>query len=467
MKKTATALFLLLLIISNAVCAIGEGAELWQPTITEEMPVISITTDDGSNHFATAYDREAKLEGDIEYVDAVVSVSGPDASDTINEAPAQVKARGNWTLNYPKKSIRIKFAEKQNLLGLNEGRAFKSWVLLAEWKDLAMLNNATALFMAHNILGADGYYCSDYRFVQLYLNGEYWGVYLLAEQQEVNSGRVDIAEAEGDEQETGYFFEYDYYFYEEASLPEGDPVFEISHYGSLAEQRGYTVKSDTAYDNQVEYLEKCMRIIYRICHEAVTYDKHFAFDSSYTSIVSIEGSSPQETVGQVVDLASLVDTYILSDIVYNPDINWSSFYISLDMSESSNKKLTFQAPWDFDSCFGIRYEYCDSQYLNAAASGNPWFSLFADEDWFQEMVSARWDELCEAGLPEKTLALIDTFEDTYESYFNENYERWPERITEGNHELTDEINGFTTQREAADRLKRWLEERFELLDSVW
>lgn len=467
MKKLTASVLLLLAFFSTSLQALCENTEFWTPVISPEMPTISITTDDGSNEFITDYDRDAKLEGKIEYVSATVSVSSSDASETLNEAPAQVKARGNWTLYYPKKSIRIKFSEKQSMLGLNEGRAYKSWVLLAEWKDLAMLNNAAALFMAHNILGADGYYCSDYRFVQVYINGEYWGVYLLAEQQEANPGRVDIAEPEDTEPDTGYFFEYDNYSTEEAALADGDPTFEISHYASTAQQQGYTVKSDTAYDNQVEYLEKCMSIIYRICHEAAAYDKHYGFDSAYAKIVSIESASAQETISQVVDLQSLVDTYILSEIVYDPDINWSSFYMTLDMSKTGNKKLTFQAPWDFDSCFGIRYEFADVTYLNAVASGNPWFSLFSEEEWFQDMVSTRWDELCEAGLPEKTLELIGTLEEAYEDYFNQNYERWPERITEGHYELTEEINSFTTQREAADRLRSWLETRFEILDSVW
>lgn len=60
---------------------------------------------------------------------------------------AQLKARGNWTLNYPKKTLRIKFEKKQNLLGLNGGREYKNWVLLAE-NTLALIDGLTRVYAA-------------------------------------------------------------------------------------------------------------------------------------------------------------------------------------------------------------------------------------------------------------------------------------------------------------------------------
>jgi hypothetical protein len=41
----------------------------------------------------------------------------------------QVKVRGNWTTDYPKKSLRIKFDDKQKMFGLNSDGEFKNWVL--------------------------------------------------------------------------------------------------------------------------------------------------------------------------------------------------------------------------------------------------------------------------------------------------------------------------------------------------
>ncbi|MBR6667011.1 MAG: CotH kinase family protein [Clostridia bacterium] len=466
MKKLLTGLLFALLTLFGSATA-EEASPLWYPQITADMPVISISTGD-SNRFATAWVREDKLQGRIDYVDAAITVTDGERVLLRNEK-AQVKVRGNWTLDYPKKSIRIKFSKKQSMLGLNENQPYKSWVLLAEWKDLSMLNSATALFLAHNILGADGYYCTDYRFVHLEINGVYWGVYLLAEQQEVNPGRVDIAENEpGDANRyTGYLMEYDAYFTEEAALPRSDPFFEVYHMGLTGEQYGYTIKSHIEDNRQTAFLRGCVRLIYRICYAAVKEGKHYTFNDKYTELVPTQSSSVRDTVAQVIDLPSLVDTYILNEIACNPDLGWSSFYLSLDMSEDGSRRLTFHAPWDFDSAFGIRSDYESSWGDYARYAGNPWLLLFVDEPWFQEMVKARWAELTAMGLPEQTLAFVRTLTTVYAADFTRNYDRWPTRITEGNHELVPELNRCRSQQEAADYLYDWLSARFNYLNYCW
>lgn len=465
MKQLAAALLMLLLLCAPAL---AEGG-VWSPDVFLPLPVISIDTESGSSAFITEPVRDTKLAGGIAYVDAVITVSGGDGAGMLMDVPAQVKARGNWTLNYPKKSIRIKFDKKQPMLGLNEGQAYKSWVLLADWKDLSMTHNSLACYLASAILGADGYYAAQCRTVEVYINGEYWGVYLLTEQQEVNPGRVEITEAEKDDPNryTGYLFEYDAYFMEESHLPGADPFFEVYHEGLTGEQQGYTIKSDITSSRQTSFLRSYVRLAYRLCRRAVTEGRHYAFNEKYTELVPIEGVSVQETVAQVIDLRSLVDTFILNEIACNPDLGWSSFYISLDMGEGGSRRLTFQAPWDFDSAFGIRADYESAQGPYATHSGNPWLSLFAGEEWFLRLVKERWAELKSQGVPEQALALIAAHRDIYAGAYARNYARWPERIAEGNHELIETLNACRSQAEAADYLTRWLTERLAYLDSQW
>ena len=114
------------------------------------------------------------------YMDCSVSVTDTDNKLLIDSANASVKVRGNWTTAYNKKPLRIKFETKQSMLGLNDGGEYKNWLLLAEYKDFSMLRNKTALQLAGEILGKDGYYASDSQLVEVTINGEYWGVYLLA-----------------------------------------------------------------------------------------------------------------------------------------------------------------------------------------------------------------------------------------------------------------------------------------------
>ena len=155
------------------------------------------------------------------YEDCLVTVKDKNDNITIENADAKVKVRGNWTTTYDKKPLRIKFVEKRNMLGLNDGAEMKNWVLLAEYKDGSMLRDKAALEIARGLLEEDGLYASDAEFAEVEINGEYWGMYLLAELQQINPNRVNITEpATVDYAGTdiGYFLEFDGYFDDESEL---------------------------------------------------------------------------------------------------------------------------------------------------------------------------------------------------------------------------------------------------------
>ncbi len=484
---------LLALLTLAGVCACAKEPEAapYEPRLNAVMPTIHINTEDGSYDFIKNPVREDKMAGTIQYVGATVAVSDCDAQYVISSADAQVKARGNWTLNYPKKPIRIKFAEKQGMLGLNEGRQFKNWLLLADWKDLSMSNNTAALFLAQSILGADGYYVSDFTNVEVYINGGYWGVYLLAEQQEINDGRSSAAECEKGYTGTdiGYMFEYDAYYRDERNMPDGgDPTFDID-YGlynaggkvgrphpdpyQAGGLHGFTLKSDINDQAQLDFISSYVQNAYDIITRAIYKDEHYAFNEDYTAIVPVEGKSVQDTVGAVVDLRSAVDMYIMNEIVCNPDIAWSSFYFTLDMSENGSRKLIYEAPWDYDSCFGMRASTPTTpgtetnEGLYVSRTSNPWLRVFSDQQWFMDMVAARWQEITAQGIPEKTIELIETQKVMYEDNYAANYSRWKTRVWDGNEEVVPELNTYHKQSQAADFLIRWLTGRFAYLDSQW
>lgn len=439
--------------------------------IPDDMPIISINTADGSNSFVTDFGREDKLQGRIEYVDALITVNSGDENFDFSGVEAEVKVRGNYTLTYDKKPIRIKFAKKQSVLGLHNGEKYKNWVLLADWKDLSMTNNALTFYLGNQLLGEDGYYCSDFRYVEVYINNNYWGVYLLAEQQEVKDGRfstVEVTDSYGGT-DIGYMFEFDGYYIEEQEVPngEGDPTFTLNYGDDRYIQIGYTVKSDIYSFEQLDFIKNFVQSTYLISKTAVNDNVFLKLDDTYTNIIESPAKSVKEAVGEVIDLQSLVDIYILQEIAVDPDIAWSSFYMSVDMSENGTKKLVFEAPWDFDSAYGIKKKYTSYDGLFAADSLNPWLSLLAHEDWFIEMVKERWNKMTGQGVQENALKLVLEIKDKYSDYFQRNYDKWKKRVMFGNGELIPEVNAFRTQGEAADHLYNWLSNRFRYLDSVW
>ena len=452
--------------------AFGESGYGYLPIISSVMPAIYINTPNGDNSWATRYNRGDKLAGNIDYVDATISTTMCEDEYIITDLEAEVKVRGNYTLEYAKKPIRIKFSKKQNLLGLHEGEKYKNWVLLADWKDLSMSNNSLAFYLGNAILGSDGYYCTDFRNVEVYLNGQYWGVYLLVEQQEAKDDRSSVPEVEDDYtgNDIGYLFEYDGYYTDERNMADGDPTFEMDYRGaSFGGGIGYTLKSDIYADSQLQFLKSYMDNAYHIIYQA-TKGNFYEFDENY-QVVKSNKNNAKDVIAEVVNLDSLVGTYILNELACDPDVGWSSFYLSLDMSEDGDKKITFEAPWDFDSSFGIRHIANGTTGFFAQNHGNPWFSVLAGQSWFFEMVCEKWAEMKEYGVLDNAIWLIESQKVVYKDYYTRNYNRWSDRIRYGNDEVVGELNALkdanTAQGHAADYLINWLEKRIAWLDERW
>lgn len=97
-----------------------------------------------------------------------------------------IKGRGNSTWEWGKKPYRIKLDGKKDFLGMGMG---ESWELLTNYFDGSYLRNKIMYELADEIGLA---YSPDSRFIDLYLNGYYAGLYQLAEKIEIGTGRVDI-----------------------------------------------------------------------------------------------------------------------------------------------------------------------------------------------------------------------------------------------------------------------------------
>ena len=107
-------------------------------------------------------------------------------------ANAQIRGRGNSTfLWYDKKPYRLKLVEKHKMLGLAKA---KSWVLLANYRDVTDMMNTFVFEMGH-FMGLP--FTNHTRYVELFLNGDYRGVYQLTEQVQQNKNRVAVSDDRG------------------------------------------------------------------------------------------------------------------------------------------------------------------------------------------------------------------------------------------------------------------------------
>ena len=232
---------------------------------------------------------------------------------------------------------------------------------------------------------------------------------------------------------------------------------------------GFTITSDIYYEEQNAFIQHAMQTVWDVLYDAV-YTDHSDLtanpfhtmdgDGNYVADQSI--TTVYDAVASVVDIDSLIDMYIIQEIAMDTDLDWSSFYFSIDMSPEGNHLLTYTAPWDFDSGFGNTTSNTNTLY--AVNADNPWLVLFCGQDWFWQRLNQRWDEATEAGVFSGVLDMLDTLPVINEAAYEKNLERWPSSGTEG--ASGGGSGGNQTQASSAASLRAWLETKIQSVDRL-
>lgn len=150
-------------------------------------------------------DHETYCYGELAYLSAE---EGMDFA-----SPFSLKGRGNATWDDEKKGYALKLYEsdeytEKNKLSIGGMGRSANWVLVANHRDRTLIRNALAQTLAAK-LGMEN--AVRYVFVDLYVDGEYLGLYNLMQKVESGKEQVDIDEADGDHLQGGYLLEFDNY----------------------------------------------------------------------------------------------------------------------------------------------------------------------------------------------------------------------------------------------------------------
>lgn len=386
-----------------------------------DLPAVLLTT-------RTGRDVTSKTE----YIDGTLTVIGA-GDENIGKSTIEIRGRGNYTWTaHEKKSYKIKFPSKISPLSLGEKK--RTWVLLANVCDQSLLRNQTALQMIDEFDHI--VHAPNSTSVDVYLNGEYRGVYLLAEEITLSSAHVDLDDSGREtDVDTGYLLELSSYA--------TDVAFTLAG-------RKYEIKSDLSTKHSVAKKQK-------------EYIADYV-SAAYDALVS----GDKGTAARYIDLDTLVDAYLAEEVLKNLDMGWDSFYLHKD----AGGKLCFGPLWDFDltlgnANFGCQYVsdlYCASSYPDTAAQSNPWFIAAMRLDWFRTMVVERWDQMYPslALYPDYVLDVGARYADSFER----NFERWDIFGTVQNRE-TPLITRLSTYREHYTYLASWLEGRLGWLDGFY
>ena len=293
-----------------------------------------------------------------DYVPSTVSIASKKDATAAFTGTAGVKGHGNSTWPLPKKPYKIKLDSKASLLGMPTN---KHWVLLANYKDRTQLRNDVALYLGKKTSLA---WTPDSRFVELVLNGQYEGLYELAEQVRVDTDRVNIdalSSTDGSAAKItgGYLLERD---------GNRDPATEA---GFVTPANEPITVQDPAVPTaaQLAYIQG-----YVADFEAALY--------------SDQRGDATNGYAKYIDVDSFVDWYIVEELVENSDAWFSSAY----MVKPRGGKLTMGPLWDFDLSTmnaGVTKGKATSWYVKNLG----WWAQFAKDPAFEQRVAQRWKVL--------------------------------------------------------------------------
>lgn len=381
---------------------------------------------------------EQAITSTTKYLNATLTVVGGEYAHHNVTLETAIRGRGHSSFkgNMPltdyasKNSYRLKLSQKSNLLGLGES-ADRDWVLISGKYDVSALRNFLVWDLARE-LGTIPYVPSC-TWVNLYLNGEFRGMYTLTAPVEVAADRVNIDDSASEDPDTvGYLVEFDLRGSKEAGARLGLTYFYLP---GMDTTFAWTIKSQVhntrVTDAIREHLIRCS-----------------------TAILSGDRARMEE----YVDLDSFVDMFILQELSKNPDAGCSSFFMQRD----AGGKLYLTAPWDFDFAMGA---YSVSVYTGGLVAdgegvqSHPWFEFLVTQPWFMELVLARMEEI--EPLLEQTLRDVRDQAPLLKQAADDNHARW--NLYGQKFSVYPSIQVSTKRksyRDHVDYLVSWVEERW-------
>ena len=315
---------------------------------------------------------------------------------------------------YPKKSFSI---ETQNsdgsnnnvsLLGLPEENDF---VLNAPYGDKSLMRNV----LSYGLFDKFGHYSPRTRFVEVILNGDFQGLYVLTEKIKRDKNRVDIAkivpkDTTAEDISGGYLLRIDKissmepYEYWESTVnplfPEKNKIiyqfFDPDYYELTLAQRDY-VKG---------YMQE--------------------FDET---LVGDNFKDPATGYRSYLDIPSFVDLMILNEFTKDVDAFRLSHYF-YKQKVTKGGKLVSGPPWDYNLTFGNSDFTTDfhlpENWIYPHRVAIYWWDRAMQDPWFANQLHCRWDELYETVMsPESMSAMIDSTYLALDRATERNFTRWP------------------------------------------
>lgn len=371
---------------------------------------VSVTWTSSIPHFFVTTDNGAPITSKSVYLYANILIEANGWGDDF-EGRTRIRGRGNSTWGMPKKPYRLKLDKNAGLLNLAEE---KDWVLLANYIDPTLMLNAVA-FKIGELIGLQ--YTNHSIPVDLTINGIYQGSYMLTEQVEISSSRVNVNK-----------------------------------------KQGVLLELDTNYDEDFQFISENYRLPVMVKDPDVESHEQFQKiknDFQLFENLVASGSFPNSGYKDYIDIESLVKYMIVYNLTHNMEINHPK---STYMYKDASGKYFMGPIWDFDWAFN--YEGTHMHFgshttplfrkLGSSSTGNTFFSRFLEDPEITRLYRETW-----AKFHTEKMDVLLKYIDFYALHITESqkndYQVWK--------------NGTTNFPYKVNQLKNWLKGRANYMDT--
>jgi CotH kinase protein len=385
-----------------------------QATLTSsKLPIVIVTT-------AADIPNDPKVSGRLRIVyngtGQINLPAGPYVFDGL--MGIEIRGRTSQALS-PKKPYSFELRnpagaeEAASLLGMPKE---SDWVLLAPYSDKSLLRDVLAFELARRLSNLR--WTPLTRLVEVIVNDDYKGVYVLTERIKRDKNRVDIAKNEPNDPSGGYILKLD----KEDNVPN---EFWNSH----------VPPPEAGTDQKIRFLFHYPKPE-DVTPQQQNYIKNFMYEFE-EALLGTDFAHPAKGYQKYVDRASFIDFMLINEIARNVDGYRLSTYLYKDRAAASNPKLHAGPAWDFNIAFG-NANYCGAQSIigwawdfNKLCSKDYWLMPF----WWQRFrfdtnylaeTQKRWSVLRSGSLSDAAVnAVIDSLNALIsDGAAARNFQRW-------------------------------------------
>jgi len=364
-----------------------------------------------------------------------------------------IERRGESSKEFAKKSFSI---ELQNADGSNNNVSIlgfpeeNDFVLYGPFSDRTLVKNV----LSYELFRRTGRWAPRTRFIEVILNGEYEGVYVLTEKLKRDENRVDIDKLTSEDVSP-----------EEIS---GGYILRRDKLNKLSDEEWWRSPVDQPFHERMWY-EYYDPEIADLTSDQASYIRDWM--ENFDEVMS--GSNfgdPENGYRKYIKTKSFIDMMFLNEISKGIDNYLFSNYFHKE-NDADGGQLVAGPPWDYNLGYG-NLDYGDSwnakeSYGWCYPQGGRiyWYERLMEDTHYMNKTYCRWTEHREGIYSdENIMAIIDSCVQTLGDAADRNFVRFP---TLGNY-VWPSIEPYPETFEGEiDKLKSWLIARLAWMDSKW